>query len=85
MTIHPSHRPVSALRTRMIDDMRAGYQPEDAQRLHPPRARVRGFHRPVSRYSRDGGSAPLPAPPEATGVRPLSINSAVAALRFFFS
>ena len=66
MTSHPSHRPVSALRARMIEDMTgARLHREDAQRLHSQRAGVRGLHRPVSRYGDGGGSAPLPAAPDA--------------------
>jgi len=66
MTSHPSHRPVSALRERMIEDMSVrGFQREDAQRLHSERPVVCGFHRPRARCRGGRGSAPLPTPPDA--------------------
>src|SRR5713226_10618101 len=64
MTSASSPRPVSALRARMIEDMTVLHR-GDAQQLHPRGAGVRGLHPPPSRYGDGGGSAPLPAAPDA--------------------
>ena len=61
-----SHRPVSPLRARMIEDMSVrGFTEKTRQRLCPPRASVRRLHRPLTRDSDVGGYTRLPAAPEA--------------------
>ena len=86
MTSHPSDRPVSALRARMIEDMRVrGFS--DKTRNDYIR-NVRAFAAFVAR-SPDTATAEdlrrFQLHQAQTGVRPPSINSAVAALRFFFT
>ena len=81
MTSASSLQPVSALRARMIEDMTVrGFTEEDAQQLHSRRAGVRRLHPPVSRHGDGGGFAST-----QSGIQPPSINSAVSALRFFFT
>ena len=86
MTSHPSPRPVSALRARMIEDMRVrGFSEKTGN----------DYIRNVRAFAAFVGRSPDTATAEdlrrfqhhqaQTGVRPPSINSAVAALRFFFT
>ena len=86
MTSHPSDRPVSALRARMIEDMR----------VHGFSEKTRNdYIRNVRAFAAFIGRSPDTATAEdlrsfqyrqaQTGVRPPTINSAVAALRFFFT
>src|SRR6202049_1768998 len=86
MTSHPSHRPVSALRARMIEDMR----------LRGFTERTRNdYVRTVRAFAAFIGRSPDTATVEdlrrfqlhqtQIGMQPPSINSAVAALRFFFN
>src|SRR6516162_3507761 len=85
MTSHPSDRPVSALRARMIEDMRVrGFSEKTGSDYFATCA-----------FAAFIGRSPATATAEdlrrfqhhqaQTGVRPPSINSAVAALRFFFT
>ena len=86
MTSHPSGRPVSALRARMIEDMRVRGFSEKTRN---------DYIRNVRTLAAFIGRSPDTATEEdlrrfrhhqgQTGVRPPSINSAVAALRFFFT
>jgi integrase/recombinase XerD len=86
MTSHSSHRPVSALRARMIEDMRVRGFSEKTRN---------DYIRNVRAFAAFIGRSPDTAMAEdlrrfqlhqsQTGVRPPSINSAVAALRFFFT
>jgi len=86
MTSHSSHRPVSALRARMIEDMRVRGFSEKTRN---------DYIRNVRAFAAFVGRSPDTATAEdlrrfqhhqaQTGVRPPSINSAVAALRFFFT
>src|SRR5271168_4333762 len=86
MTSHPSDRPVSALRARMIEDMRVRGFSEKTRN---------DYIRNVRAFAAFVGRSPDTATAEdlrrfqyhqaQTGVRPPSINSAVAALRFFFT
>jgi integrase/recombinase XerD len=86
MTSHPSARPVSALRARMIEDMRVRGFSEKTRN---------DYIRNVRAFAAFVGRSPDTAMAEdlrrfqhhqaQTGVRPPSINSAVAALRFFFT
>src|SRR5271156_2516804 len=86
MTSHPSQRPVSALRARMIEDMRVRGFSEKTRN---------DYIRNVRAFAAFVGRAPDTATAEdlrrfqyhqaQTGVRPPSINSSVAALRFFFT
>ena len=86
MTSHPSHRPVSALRARMIEDMRVRGFTEKTRN---------DYIRNVRAFAAFIGRSPDTATAEdlrrfqlhqtQTGMQPPSINSAVAALRFFFT
>jgi site-specific recombinase XerD len=86
MTSLPSDRPVSALRARMIEDMNVRGFSEKTRN---------DYIRNVRAFAAFVGRSPDTATAEdlrrfqhhqaQTGVRPPSINSAVAALRFFFS
>ena len=84
MTSHPSPRPVSALRARMIEDMRVRGFSEKTRNDYI--RNVRAFAAFVGR-SPDTATAQdlrrFQHHQAQTGVRPPSINSAVAALRFF--
>jgi integrase/recombinase XerD len=86
MTSQLSDRPVSALRARMIEDMRVrGF----SERTRNDYIRnVRGFAAFIGR-SPDTATAEdlrrFQHHQAHTGVRPPTINSAVAALRFFFT
>jgi hypothetical protein len=86
MTSHPSDRPVSALRAHMIEDIRVRGFSEKTRN---------DYIRNVRAFAAFIGRSPDTATAEdlrrfqhhqaQTGVRPPSINSAVAALRFFFT
>jgi site-specific recombinase XerD len=86
MTSHPSDRPVSALRARMIEDMSVRGFSEKTRN---------DYIRNVRSFAAFIGRSPDTATAEdlrrfqfhqaQSGVRPPSINSAVAALRFFFT
>src|SRR3984893_16111906 len=86
MISDPSHRSVSALRARMIDDMSVRGFSEKTRN---------DYIRNVRAFAAFVGRSPDTATAEdlrrfqlhqtQTGVRPPSINSAVAALRFFFT
>ena len=86
MTSHPSHRPVSALRARMIEDMRVRAFTEKTRN---------DYVRNVRAFAAFIGRSPDTATAEdlrrfqlhqtQTGMQPPSINGAVAALRFFFT
>jgi site-specific recombinase XerD len=86
MTSHPSHRPVSALRARMIEDMRVRGFTEKTRNDYV--RNVRAFAAFISR-SPDTATAEdlrrFQLHQTQTGMQPPSINSAVAALRFFFT
>ena len=85
MTSHPSQRPVSALRERMIEDMTVRSFNEDTRR---------DYVRHVRSFAVFIGRSPDTATAEElrlfqlhqtqSGMQPPSINSAVSALRFFF-
>ena len=85
MTSHSSHRPVSALRARMIEDMTVrGFSEKTRQ----------DYIRNVQAFAAFMGRSPDMATAEdlrlfqlhqtQSGMQPPSINSAVSALRFFF-
>ena len=86
MTSHPSHRPVSALRARMLEDMRVRGFTEKTRNDYVRNVRV---------FAAFIGRSPDTATAEdlrrfqlhqtQIGMQPPSINSAVAALRFFFT
>ena len=86
MISHPSHRPAGALRERMIEDMSVRGFSEKTRN---------DYIRNVRAFAAFVGRSPDTATAEdlrrfqhhqaQTGVRPPSINSAVAALRFFFT
>ena len=86
MTSHPSHRPVSALRARMIEDMSVRGFTEETRS---------DYIRNVRAFAAFIGRSPDTATAEdlrrfqlhqtQTGMQPPSINSAVSALRFFFT
>jgi integrase/recombinase XerD len=86
MTSHPSHRPVSALRAGMIEDMRVRGFTEKTRSDYV--RNVRGFAAFIGR-SPDTATAEdlrrFQLHQTQTGMQPPSINSAVAALRFFFT
>src|SRR5437660_2962538 len=86
MTSHPSPRPVSTLRVRMIEDMRVRGFAEKTRN---------DYVRNVRAFAAFIGRSPDTATAEdlrrfqlhqtQTGMQPPSINSAVAALRVFFT
>jgi integrase/recombinase XerD len=86
MTSHPTDRPVSALRARMIEDMSVRGFSEKTRN---------DYIRNVRAFAAFIGRSPDTATAEdlrrfqlhqaQAGVQPPSINSAVAALRFFFT
>ena len=86
MTSHPSDRPVSALRTRMIEDMSVRGFSEKTRNDYI--RHVRAFAAFIGR-SPDSATAEdlrrFQLQQAQRGVRPPSINSAVAALRFFLT
>ena len=86
MASHSSDRPVSALRARMIEDMTVrGFNEQTRS----------NYIRDVRAFAAFIGRSPDTATAEdlrrfqlhqtQSGVQPLSINSAVSALRFFFT
>src|SRR5256885_2920134 len=85
MTSHPSDRPVSALRARMIEDMRVRGFSEKTRN---------DYIRNVRAFAAFIGRSPDTATAEdlrrfqlhqtQSGMQPPSVNSAVSALRFFF-
>src|SRR5260370_1588204 len=86
MTSHSSHRPVSALRARMIEDMRVRGFSEKTRNEYI--RNVRAFAAFIGRSPDTAMAEDLrrfQLHQSQTGVRPPSINSAVAALRFFFT
>jgi integrase/recombinase XerD len=86
MTSHPSQRPVSALRARMIEDMMVRGFKEKTRN---------DYVRNVRAFATFIGRSPDTATAEdlrlfqlhqtQRGMQPLTINSAVSALRFFFT
>src|SRR6476469_9508758 len=86
MTSHPSDRPVSALRARMIEDMSVRGFSEKTRN---------DYIRNVRTFAAFIGRSPDTATAEdlrrfqlhqtKSGMQPPSINSAVSALRFFFT
>jgi integrase/recombinase XerD len=86
MTSHPSHRPVSALPARMIEDMRCAASSRrratttfaTCGRWPPSSAGL-----PTRRRRRICAASSCTK--TQTGMQPPSINSSVAALRFFFT
>jgi integrase/recombinase XerD len=86
MTSHPSQRPVSALRARMIEDMRVRGFTEKTRNDYV--RHVRAFAAFIGR-SPDSATAEdlrrFQLHQTQIGMQPPSINSAVAALRFFFT
>jgi integrase/recombinase XerD len=86
MTSHLSHRPVSALRARMIEDMTVRGFAEKTRNdyVRNVRAFAAFIHRsPDTATAKDLRCFQLHQ--TQTGMQPPSINSAVAALRFFFT
>jgi integrase/recombinase XerD len=86
MTSHPAHRPVSALRERMIEDMSVrGFSEKTC---HDYIRNVRAFAAFIGR-SPDTATAEdlrrFQLHQTQSGMQPPSINSAVSALRFFFT
>ena len=83
MTFHPSHRPISALRARMIEDMRVRGFTEKTRSDYV--RNVRAFAAFIGR-SPDAATAEdlrrFQLHQTQTGAQPPSINSSVAALRF---
>src|SRR3954463_11069821 len=83
------HQPAAPAHDRRHDGPQ--FRGEDAERLHPPRQEPHGLPRPIARHGHSRGAAPLPAAadrgrrPPGAGPPPPTINSAVSALRFFFS
>src|SRR5260370_12325726 len=86
MTSHPSHRPVSALRARMIEDMKVRGFSEKTRSDYV--RNVRAFAAFIGR-SPDAATAEdlrrFQLHQTQTGMQPPSINSTVSALRFFFT
>jgi integrase/recombinase XerD len=86
MTSHPSHQPVSALRARMLEDMTVRGFTEKTRH---------DYIRCVKMLAAFIGRSPDSATPEdlrrfqlhqtQSGMQPPGINSAVSALRFFFT
>ena len=86
MTRDPSHRPVSALRERMIEDMSVRGFSEKTRNDYV--RNVRAFPAFISR-SPDTATAEdlrrFQLHQTQSGMQPPSVNSAVSALRFFFT
>jgi integrase/recombinase XerD len=86
MTSHPCDGPVSALRARMIEDMSVRGFSEKTRNDYI--RNVRAFAAFIGRSPEHPTAEDLrrfQLHQSQTGVRPPSINSAVAALRFFFT
>ena len=86
MTSHPSHRSVSALRARMIEDMSVRGFSEKTRNDYI--RNVRAFAAFINR-SPDTATAEdlrlFQLHQTQSGMQPPSINSTVSALRFFFT
>ena len=86
MTSHPSDRPVSVLRARMIEDMNVRGFSEKTRNYYI--RNVRAFAAFIGRSPDTATAEDLRSfqhHQAQTGVRPPTINSAVAALRFFLT
>jgi len=86
MTSHPSPRPVSALRARMIEDMTVRGFTEETR--HDYVRRVRAFAAFIRRPPDTATAEDLrryQLHQRQSGVQPPSINNSVSALRFFFT
>jgi integrase/recombinase XerD len=86
MTSHPSPRPVSALRARMIEDMTVRGFTEETR--HDYVRRVRAFAAFIRRPPDTAAAEDLrrfQLHQRQTGMQPPSINNSVSALRFFFT
>src|SRR5512144_2589988 len=79
----PTHQPAAPADDRRHD--RASVRREDARRLYPPRPDVHSLPRPLAGYRHGRRLRRFQLHQAETGVRPPTINSAVAALRFFFT
>src|SRR5580704_14027393 len=86
MTSHPSHRPVSALRARMIEDMRVrGFTEEThSNYIREVRAFAAFIRRPPDTATAEDLRR-FQLHQTQIGMQPPSINSSVSALRFFFT
>src|SRR5580698_1771399 len=86
MSSHPSHRPVSTLRARMIEDMRVRGFTEKTRSDYV--CNVRAFAAFIGR-SPDTATAEdlrrFQLHQTQSGMQPPRVNSAVSALRFFFT
>jgi integrase/recombinase XerD len=85
MTSNPSHRPISALRARMIEDMTVRGFTEDTRSDYV--RNVRAFGALIGRPPDTATAEDLrrfQLHQRQTGMQPPSVNNAVAALRFFF-
>jgi integrase/recombinase XerD len=86
MTSHPSQRPVSALRARMIEDMTVRGFTEETR--HDYVRRVRAFAAFIRRPPDTATAEDLrrfQLHQRQSGMQPPSINNSVSALRFFFT
>ena len=86
MTSHPSPRPVSALRARMIEDMTVRGFTEETRNDYV--RRVRAFAAFIRRPPDTATAEDLrrfQLHQRQSGVQPPSINNSVSALRFFFT
>ena len=86
MTSHPSPRPVSALRARMIEDMTVRGFTEETR--HDYVRRVRAFAAFIRRPPDTATAEDLrrfQLHQRQSGMQPPSINNSVSALRFFFT
>jgi integrase/recombinase XerD len=86
MTSHPSPRPVSALRARMIEDMTVRGFTEETR--HDYVRRVRAFAAFIRRPPNTATAEDLrrfQLHQRQSGMQPPSINNSVSALRFFFT
>jgi integrase/recombinase XerD len=86
MTSHPSPRPVSALRARMIEDMTVRGFTEETR--HDYVRRVRAFAAFICRPPDTATAEDLrrfQLHQRQSGMQPPSINNSVSALRFFFT
>jgi integrase/recombinase XerD len=86
MTSHPSPRPVSALRARMIEDMTVRGFTEETR--HDYVRRVRAFAAFIRRPPDTAAAEDLrrfQLHQRQSGMQPPSINNSVSALRFFFT
>ena len=80
-----SVKPISPLRQRMIDDMTAPLWREGSEGLRPAREELRGLPRPVAGHGHERGPSPPSAHMAKQQIGAPTINSAIAALRFFFT